>query len=336
MNPKSASLPNYSAMTAAADLGLKATVSICTYNGGQRIRAVLEALARQDCSLRDWEILVVDSSTDDSKNLAESECARLFGSSARVITENRPGLSYARERTANEARGEIVCFLDDDNIPDPDFVTQAIRAFKEHPRAGCLGGKVIPKWETPPAPLARAVADFALAICDRGENAFVYDGICAGPAGAGLCARRDLLRQVYREPRFARTVVGGTAFYIGGGEDTAVSVAIRKMQWEIWYIPSLVLHHLIPASRMTKEYFLRYYERIGRGQAMVRQLHDWKARTPLAWLIGLKDLVRWLHGRWSGPLAGSRTQHPDTAGDLHDLHQSMTLGRARQALSWPR
>ena len=323
-------------MTSAGNRTVEASVCICTFNGAPRIPLVLEALARQDCPPEQWDVLVVDSSTDNSKALAEAGCARLFGARARVITEDRPGLSFARERAAQEARGEIICFLDDDNIPEPDFVTQTIRAFKEHPRAGCLGGKVIPKWESSPTPLVEAVADFALAICDRGDKAFAYAGICAGPVGAGLCARRNLLRQVYSDRHFAPTVVGGTAVGVGGGEDTAISVAIRRMHWEIWYVPSLVLCHLIPQSRMTKDYFMRYYERIGRGQADVRQLFDWKARTPLAWLIGLKDFCRWQLGQWGGPSPELRHRHPAIADDLHDLHQSMTLRRARRALSWPR
>jgi hypothetical protein len=180
------------------------------------------------------------------------------------------------------------------------------------------------------------VADFALAICDRGDKTIAYDGIGDGPVGAGLCVRRDLLRQVYSERRFARTVVGGTAVGAGSGEDTAISVAIKRMNWEILYVPYLVIHHLIPASRMTKDYFMHYYERIGRGQANVRQLFDWKARTPFAWLIGLKDFCRWQLGQWRGPAPELRRRYPAIADDLHDLHQSTTFGRARQALSWPR
>jgi cellulose synthase/poly-beta-1,6-N-acetylglucosamine synthase-like glycosyltransferase len=323
-------------MTASGNQRLEASVCICTYNGAERIPLVLAALARQDCSPGDWEILIVDSSTDDSRSVAEKECARLLGSRARVISENRPGLSFARERAAREAHGDIICFLDDDNIPEPDFVTQAIRAFKAHPHAGCLGGKVIPRWECTPTPLAEAVADFVLAICDRGDRSFAYEGVCGGPVGAGMSVRRDLLQQVYREPRFAQTTVGGTALDVGGGEDTAISVVIKRMNWEIWYVPALVLYHLIPPARMTKDYFLRYYARIGRGQASVRLLHDWKARTPIAWLIGLKDFCRWQLGQWRGPSPALRHQHPALAGDLHELHQSMTLNRARQALAWPR
>jgi hypothetical protein len=315
---------------------VNATVAICTFNGALRIPMVLGPLAQQDCPHAAWEILVVDSSTDDGKPLIEAECARLFGTRARVVSENRPGLSFARERVSQEAQGEIICFLDDDTVPAPNFVTQAIRAFKERPRAGCLGGKIIPRWKVPPTPLATAVADFALAICDRGDKAISYDVIGGGPVGAGLCARRDLLRQVYREPRFARLVVGGTAVNGGGCEDTAISVAIKGMLWEIWYVPSLVIYHIIPESRMTKEYFLRYYENTGRGQAKVRKIYDWKARTPLAWLIGFKDYCRWRLGQQRGPSPELRRQHPAIAGDLHELHQSLTFGRARQAFSWPR
>lgn len=315
---------------------LSVTACICTYNGGARLPLVLEALHRQDCPAEKWEIVIVDSSTDNSRAVAEKESARLFGSRARVVTERRPGLSFARQRAAQEAKGEIICFLDDDNIAERDFVTQAIRAFKEHPRAGCLGGKVIPEWEGLPTPLAETVADFALAICDNGNKAFSYNGIGGGPVGAGLCARRDLLLRIYDDCQFAKTVVGGIATSVGGGEDTAISIAVRKMDWEIWYVPTLVLRHLIPKSRMTKNYFLDYYRRIGIGQANVRKLYDWKARTPVAWLIGLKDLCRWNIGFWCGPSTELKLKHPQIAGDLHELHQSMTRSRGLQAIRWPR
>jgi glycosyltransferase involved in cell wall biosynthesis len=314
---------------------LQATVVICTYNGVSRLPSVLKALAQQDCSPSDWEILVVDSSSDDSKVVVEAECARLFGARARVVTEKRLGLSFARERAAQEAQGKIICFLDDDNIPEPDFVAQAIRAFQEHPRAGCLGGKVVPKWETPPTPLAEAVADFALAICNRGDKAFAYEGICSGPVGAGLCARRDLLRRVYAEPHFARSVVGGTAVKAGGGEDTAISVAMKMMHWETWYVPSLVLHHQIPASRMTREYFMRLYAQMGRGDPPLRRLHDWKARIRvLEILIGLKDLARWVRGQICGASKGLKQSCPEVAKDVHRLNQRMILSRALQAIGF--
>ena len=154
----------------------KATVAICTYNGASRVAAVLVALARQTLSPDDWELLVIDNASNDgTTEIAQRLIADLLGGRGRVVREPQPGLSFARARAAKEARGEILCFLDDDNIPNPEFVANTVQAFLAHPRAGALGGKVLPVWETPPSALAQAVQDFALAICDRGEEAFRYE-----------------------------------------------------------------------------------------------------------------------------------------------------------------
>jgi glycosyltransferase involved in cell wall biosynthesis len=311
--------------------GSKATVCICAYNGATRIGEVLTALTYQTASIGRWETLVIDNaSTDGTGAFAERFIKEKLAGCGRVVREEQPGLSFARARAAREARGEIICFLDDDNIPAPDFVKNAIQAFKEHPQAGSLGGKVIPQWESPPTPLAIAVADFALAICDRGDKAFKY-ARNLGPVGAGLCIRTEVLRRIYQNKKTAGSVVGRTGSGFGGGEDLAIAILTWRAGFECWYEPSIVIRHLLPACRMEKDYLLRLYNGIGRGQSAVRKLYDWKARTPLTWLIALKDLVRWLRGNWSGPSAQVCHTHPDIADDLHDLHQRMVWGRAMQA-----
>jgi hypothetical protein len=82
---------------------------------------------------------------------------------------------------------------------------------------------------------------------------------------------------------------------------------------------------------MEKEYLQQLHEGIGRGQAVVRKCYDWKARSPLVWLIGLKEFCRWQLGQWRGPSPDMHRKHPDIADDLHDLRQSQVWGRAIQA-----
>ena len=48
-------------------------------------------------------------------------------------------------------------FLDDDNIPSPDWQEVAVGAFAGRPETGVTGGKVEACWEV--------VAEFELAIC---------------------------------------------------------------------------------------------------------------------------------------------------------------------------
>ena len=119
---------------------LGATVSICTYNGAARIGDVLAALARQTLDRNEWELLVIDNaSTDGTAEVCSSLFEKFAQLHGRVVREEQPGLSFARASAARAALGEIICFLDDDNIPEPDFVAAARQAFAERPRAGVIG-----------------------------------------------------------------------------------------------------------------------------------------------------------------------------------------------------
>ena len=314
---------------------MKASVAICTHNGAERLEAVLAALSLQTFDASEWEVLVIDNaSTDETVQTAMAMFQRLFAGRGRVVNEPQLGLSYARARAAREAGGEIICFLDDDNIPAPEFVEAAVLAFVQHPKAGVLGGKVLPRWETLPTPLSEAVASFALAICDEGEIARQNNVGGGGVVGAGMCVRREVLRRIYESGTIASRVTGRTGKNLMGGEDLVISIKAKQLGWEIWYVPTLHIEHVIPARRMEKEYLLRLFEGIGRGQAAIRPMFDWKARTPAAWLIGFKDLGRWVIGCCRGPSSKLRGQCPLIASEVHCLQQRQVWGRALQAMRW--
>lgn len=315
--------------------GLAATVAICTYNGAARIGRVLASLVDQTLAADQWEIVVVDNaSTDDTAKVCEQWRERL-PVPLRIVYEERQGLSYARGCAARNARGEIVCFLDDDSPAESDWVACAVRAFGEHPRAGSLGGKVKPVWESEPTPLALEVCDFALAVCDYGDAPFKYSGTTGGgPVGAGICLRRAAMLEAYQDDRWAGGNLGPVGAKRISGSEMALNAKIAQLGYEMWYIPELVISHIIPAQRMTFEYLARLYESIGRGQAMTRRLYDWKARHPvLGALIGAKDLLRWLHGTLLGPGEKIRNKPSNLRQQLHALHQRQLWGRGWQAIS---
>ncbi|HWY29861.1 MAG TPA: glycosyltransferase [Candidatus Acidoferrum sp.] len=312
--------------------GLRATVAICAYNAKDRISLVLQALAAQNAPADSWDVLIVDNASTDGTGQYSSDLAgEILKCRTRVVVEETPGQAFARQRAAREVQGAIICFLDDDNIPAPDFVACAIRAFDSRPAAGAIGGKIMAVWETPPTALALAVQGFALAICDLGDTPIKHE-LNNGPVGAGLCIRSPILQAIYARKDAAKAAIGRKGKGLGGGDDLAIGILTWQMGYECWYDPSLVLEHRLPARRMEKDYLLRLYEGIGCGQAEIRRLYDWKARSPLGVLIGANDLFRWLAGQWSGPGPELRQRYPEIARDLHELNQRMTLGRSRQAL----
>ncbi len=324
-----------SSLTASQQLknkSLAASVCICSFNGAARIGDVLLALAAQTLERSAWEVLVIDNaSTDGTGEIAARLIKEKLGGCGRVVREEKPGLSFARARAAREAGGQIICFLDDDNIPAPGFAAAAVQAFAERPQAGIIGGKVLPVWSTPPTALALAVQDFALAICDKGDVSFMHS-YNTGPVGAGICLRAEILRGIYQDEKTAADVPGRTGNGFGGGEDLAMAILAWKMGFECWYVPSLVLCHLLPPRRMEKDYLLKLYRGIGAGQASVRRIYDWKAKTPLALLIAAKDLGRYVAGRVWGPLPALREEHRQAAADVHAVNLQLLLGRAKETL----
>lgn len=314
---------------------LDATVAICTFNGSERIGQVLESLARQQTDGESWEVLIVDNaSTDDTPQVCRS-FADQMSVPLRIVREERPGLSYARGCAARNARGRIVCFLDDDTPAESDFVTAAIQAFRDHPNAGCLGGKVKPVWEESPTPLVLEVCDFALAICDYGDESFQYSGVRAGgPVGAGICVRRHVLLEAYVDDEWAAGNLGPVGKKRISGSEMALNAVIADLGHEMWYVPELVIHHIIPADRMTFDYLTKLHESIGRGQAMTRRIFDWKARNlVLRALIASKDLARWFRGNVLGFHHRSNGKPRELRRQLHRLEQRQLWGRAVQALN---
>jgi glycosyltransferase involved in cell wall biosynthesis len=310
------------------------SVCICTFNGAGRIGAVLAALGAQTSTSSDWEVLVIDNaSTDGTAAVVEIEFQQRLPGRGRLVREEQPGLMHARKRATREALGSVLLFVDDDNLPAPDYVERALEVMARCPQAGVVGGRVEPEWLGQPTPLGLAVANFALALCDRGDQPFAYEEVTGGPAGAGMIVRRALLQKIFDEVALAERVTGRSGSSLMSGEDTAIVIRAHQLGYECRYEPTLHMKHRIPAARTARDYLLRLYEGIGRGQASLRPLFDAKARrAPLALLIALKDGGRWLVGQLSGPSTTVRTDYGALAQDVHLLHQRQVYGRFRQGL----
>jgi glycosyltransferase involved in cell wall biosynthesis len=313
------------------------SVCICTYNGAERVGLVLEALAAQTDRSSAWEVLVIDNaSRDGTGGVVLAAFAAHLPERGRIVREERPGLMHARRRATDEARGGTIVFLDDDNIPAPDYIERLRDILRQHPRVGVMGGRVEAEWLGEPTALGKAVANFALAVCDRGDQAFAYHEVTGGPAGAGMVVSRALLRTIFEEASLAERVTGRDASGFGGGEDTAIVIRAHQLGYECRYEPSLLVKHRIPASRTDPAYLLKLYEGIGRGQASMRPLFDPRAKSPvLGVLIALKEGLRWVGGALRGPSRALRREHGDQAAGVHRLQQRQLYGRFRQGLREP-
>lgn len=118
------------------DLDLTVSVIICTLHRPAFLRKCLEAVASLHPAAD--EVLVVDNTQGDQET---EGIARSF--SARYIVEPTAGLSYARNRGLAESSSDVVAFIDDDAIPNEDWLGFLLEPFKDSQVAAATG-RIVP------------------------------------------------------------------------------------------------------------------------------------------------------------------------------------------------
>lgn len=100
---------------------MKISVIIPAKNEEKYIEKTLKSLKNQN--FKDFEIIVVDSSSD-----ATPKIARKY---AKVIFEKRKGVAIARNKGAKFAKGEILLFLDADTIASRSLLRAYSKVFED-------------------------------------------------------------------------------------------------------------------------------------------------------------------------------------------------------------
>jgi len=140
---------------------MKLTVAIPAYNAARTIKATVDSVLRQ--TLAPEEIIVVDDgSTDETASILSS-----YGRAIRVIRQKNQGNASARNRGYLEARGELIAWLDADDLWHPTYLEAQTRSFRTCPELAAsftahvdFYGYGEYAWpESPPAELPLSVID---------------------------------------------------------------------------------------------------------------------------------------------------------------------------------
>lgn len=237
------------------------SVIICTYNPrADYLARTLDGLKAQTLPKSEWEFLLIDN---NSKEPLAGRVDLSWHPQGRVVREEKQGLTNARLCGYREARGELLVYVDDDNVLAPDYLAQAARIAREFPFLGTFGGSIVPEFETPPAAeLELFLPALALRRVEqrRWSN---YDGSCE-PFGAGMCVRRACMTAFVEwsknEPRLV--TLGRTGTGLGSCEDNAIARSGRAQGLGWGVFPELSLVHLIPSGRLKADYLARLVENI--------------------------------------------------------------------------
>ena len=268
------------------------TVVVPTRNRLPHLERVLEAIAQQDH--KPSEVVVVDSAPTVP---GAPDIASRWG--ARYVLEPLPGASRARNSGAAQSQSEIVVFLDDDALPEPDWLRRLLVEFSQ-PEVGVVTGCVHPWPKGSSAGVSAAVVRGAGAEGRFGGEEWLvlerkspgWFELCAF-GGFGIAANMAVRSSAFRR-------VGGFDLLLGPGaplllsEEYYLYLSLVELGYRGIYTPKAVVSH--PYLALEEDRRRRYLVSRTAGSAFMAFL---LARHPERAPAILQYIVRRLSGQRS-------------------------------------
>ncbi len=251
---------------------LDITVVIPTYNGAERIPQVLDVLKQQEnISGLTWEVIVCDNNSCDRTVDVVADYQQIWSQEVplRYCFVAEQGAAFARQRGVIEARGHMLAFLDDDNIPARDWLSHLHHFAHTHPKAGAFGSQIHGDFQGALPDGFEHIACF-LAIVERGSKPHLYQPKAKIlPPAAGLAVRRSAWLEAVPERLFLNHKGKSAGL---ASEDLEALLHIQKAGWEIWYNADMVITHQIPNNRLQRDYLVSLLRCVGLSRFYIRFL----------------------------------------------------------------
>jgi GT2 family glycosyltransferase len=224
---------------------------VCTHNRYDVLADALTSLSKQSLPQSEYEIIVVDNSSD-------LRAQRHFWKRSRqrfpvsVEFQAYPSLSKARNTGLRVATAPLVAFSDDDALASPRWLESLVELFRDERSAGVGGGPVVPIWPDAPPPWLHSWLSGFFTIVDHGETRRELNDQ-EWLAGTNIAYRRDLLLKL-----------GGFDENLGrrgnrllSNEELEIARRVHALGFKSYYEPAAVMHHKVHADRISQSWLRR-------------------------------------------------------------------------------
>ena len=253
----------------------KIAVCICTFRNPDGLRLLLEGIDKQKfATILDEHVSIVVVDNDSDRSAAEVlehyQRAGRFNLDARH--QPKRGLSSARNAALDSPyviASDFFAFVDDDEIPTPDWIQMLLYASVD-PVRSIVVGQVEPIFDAAPPAWIISGAFFSKR-CDIGED--VHNGYTSN-----VLIRTSILQET--GVRFDESL------NLVGGEDVLFFHALRMRGYSVFCSPQAVVRERISTSRASLSWMLRRWLRAGATGARLRNYSSRGVRGTLANITG--------------------------------------------------
>ncbi len=217
------------------------TLQVCvlTYQRPALLRRTLQSLMQQtglaDVALH---ILVVDNDAAQSGRTVCQEFTPGSRGGVQYVSHPARGIAGARNRALDEsAHMDLVAFVDDDEVAEPDWLSQLIASLSRYD-ADVVTGPILPEYQDTPAWVRRS------GYFEPRQQATGSPALCA--ASNNVLMRGAIARSFRFDPRFDAT----------GGEDTEFFLRIRKAGHGMVWVQEAAVREVVPPERANLPWIL--------------------------------------------------------------------------------
>lgn len=255
------------------------TLAICTWNRASSLDDTLKYISRMDVPDNiDWEVLIINNNCNDRTSDVINQWSYILP--LREVSEPMQGLSHARNRAIEQARGDFIIWTDDDVHVGPNLIREYRNAADQYAEASFFGGPVLftldndaPRW------LRNNFETFVGAYAARSlpEHAHKIDEHHNLPYGANFAIRKTHISTLRFDP-----TLGRRADEMLSGEETLFLARILEQGGYGVWLHNAKVEHAVERSRLTRKYLWNYYHATGmmraRGSDPCRPWHVRKLR----------------------------------------------------------
>jgi glycosyltransferase involved in cell wall biosynthesis len=232
------------------------SIVICTYNRSAMLADTLHSLADALASYRKpVEVLVVNNASTDNTNDVVTAFIREKSPAIALVQEHRKGLSYARNTGLERAKGDVICFLDDDVFVSDGWLEGLLAAFALSNDVGCVAGQIRLRYPEKSRPAwLDGRYNGLFSECRRGERSFLL------PRGDDFIgANFALTRKAVSVVGPFNTALGRKQYSLLSGEDTEYAERLWKQGFTIAYSAEGYVYHRVLPERLTYQWIAKRY-----------------------------------------------------------------------------
>ena len=232
---------------------LRFSVIICTYNRSKLLVETIESILNIAKVRNDFELLIIDNNSKDNTKL---EVER-FLKDPRIIykCEYNQGLSHARNRGMEEAKGEILVYLDDDIELVDNYFEICDMTFSDN-SISISGGKVLPYKVDIPKWLPKKYY-YLVSVFDLGDERINVEKLM----GANYAIRTTVAKSI----GLYNVNLGRKGNQLLGGEEIDYLQRALSQNYKIVYEPFLIVYHKIN-DKLSYDYINNYSFEVAKSE----------------------------------------------------------------------